>query len=154
MTYDQVFPPSVPVLSGGATLAPVLHLLLFLLLPHLLLHLPHLLLHLRHLLHHLVHLPLRLIQGRFVLPFYSHISHFLSNFSHLQHSRIWKDERRRKRHFCRNSKTLVHFGMKDVMKGSPVNVSQNRLFEIFLSFYLICQEVLSYVTSDIKLFFI
>jgi len=83
---ENVF--EVPVLSGGATLAPALHLLLFLLLPHLLLHLPHLLLHLRHLLLHLVHLPLRLIQGRFVLPFYSHISHFLSNFSHLQHSRM------------------------------------------------------------------
>ena len=103
-------PFSVPVLSGGATLAPALHLLLFLLLPHLLLHLVHLLLHLRNLLLHLVRpllhhasLLLHLIQGRLFLPFYSHISHFLSHFSHPQHSRMWKDERKRckRRHFFR-----------------------------------------------------
>ena len=38
--------------------------------------------------------------------------------------------------------TVVSVGMKDVMQGSPVNVSQNRLLEIIVLLYSLRQEPL------------
>ena len=100
---------SVPVLSGGAILAPGLYLVVLALLPHLLhllphlLHLLHHLPHLLHLLHllpqivlhmliHLVdHIP-KLIQVGLFLPFYSCSAPNLT-ISNPKSSRKWNDRR-------------------------------------------------------------